>query len=314
MEYRQFQLARIFDIPLIIDYRWPAVVILHVWMVSQFWMVGKVRPPLPMWQNLLTGALITALFFASVLIHELAHALVARWEGIRIQDIQLHIFGGWARLESEPRTAMAEFRVAIAGPSASFLLAALFLGGLLLVQLLDETPAARAGAAAFLYLSLANLMLAMFNLLPGLPLDGGRALRAWLWHRRGDILSATRTTARLGVVIAYMLISYGLFVFGYGLMQGRLWQNFVAALWMLIIGLFLKNAAQADYRHRESQRAVQAEDHGRHVLDLGVDRVAEDDRLQDRDDEQEEERGALAPHVHELLLDGLLKERHDRGR
>lgn len=266
MKYRQFQLARIFGIPLIIDYRWPLVVLLHIWLVSQFWMVGKVRPPLPMWQNLLAGTLITALFFASVLIHELGHALVARWEGIQILDIQLHIFGGWARLLNEPRTAMAEFRVAIAGPSASFLLAVLFLAGLLLVQQASPSmPGAHAAAASLLYLAMANLMLAMFNLLPGLPLDGGRALRAWLWHRRGDILSATRTTARLGVVIAYMLISYGLFVFGYGVVQGRFWQNFVVALWMLIIGLFLKNAAEADYRSRETQQAAQSaalpEDH-----------------------------------------------------
>ncbi|MDX2029912.1 MAG: site-2 protease family protein [Blastocatellia bacterium] len=258
MDYRQFQIARIFGIPLIIDYRWPLVVVLHIWLVSQFWMVGKVRPPLPMWQNLLTGTIITGLFFASVLIHELGHALIARWEGIQILDIQLHIFGGWARLANEPRTAMAEFRVAIAGPSASFLLALLFLAGLLLVQQASPLlPGAHAAAAALLYLSLANLMLAMFNLLPGLPLDGGRALRAWLWHRRGDILSATRTTARLGVVIAYMLISYGLFVFGYGIVQGRFWQNFVVALWMLIIGLFLKNAAEADYRSRETQQTAQ---------------------------------------------------------
>ncbi|MFN0084094.1 MAG: site-2 protease family protein [Blastocatellia bacterium] len=260
MEHRPFQLARIFGIPVVIDYRWPLVVLLHIWLVSQFWMVGKVYPPLPMWQNLLTGAIITAVFFASVLGHELAHALVARWEGIHILDIQLHIFGGWARLVSEPRTPMAEFRVAIAGPSASFLLAVLFLAGLLLVQQADSSlPGAHATAAAFLYLAMANLMLAMFNLLPGLPLDGGRALRAWLWHRRGDILSATRTTARLGVVIAYMLISYGLFVLGYGIVLGRFWQHFVAAIWMLIIGLFLKNAAEADYRSREARQTARPE-------------------------------------------------------
>ncbi|MCI0524537.1 MAG: site-2 protease family protein, partial [Acidobacteria bacterium] len=94
MRLKQFRLARIFGIPLIIDYSWPPVAVLHIWLVSNFWMVSEVRPPLPLWQNLLIGTFITALFFASVLIHELSHAFVARMEGIHIHDIQLHIFGG----------------------------------------------------------------------------------------------------------------------------------------------------------------------------------------------------------------------------
>jgi CBS domain-containing protein len=104
---------------------------------------------------------------------------------------------------------------------------------------------------------MANLMLAMFNLLPGLPLDGGRALRAILWHWRGDVLSATRTTKRMGVGIAYMLISYGLFLLGYGLVRGRFWQDFVVAVWMFVIGVFLKKAAEGDYRYRQQQQAAQ---------------------------------------------------------
>jgi Zn-dependent protease len=256
MRFRQLQVARIFGIPLIIDYSWPPVALLHIWLVSNFWMEARVYPPLPFWQNLLFGVIITAFFFASVLIHELSHAMMARLEGIEIYDIQLHIFGGWARLVGEPRTAMAELRVAIAGPVSSFLLAVFFWLCLLAVQTFSaRSIEARALTAAFLYLAFANMTLAMFNLLPGLPLDGGRALRAILWHRRGDILSATRTTTRLGVGIAYMLISYGLFLLGYGMMRGRLWQDFTVAVWMFVIGVFLKNAAESDYRHRQEQRA-----------------------------------------------------------
>jgi Zn-dependent protease len=258
MKFRQTQIARIFGIPLIIDYSWPPVALLHVWMVSNFWMANRVHPSLSFWQNMAIGLVITVLFFASVLIHELAHALVARMEGIKIYDIQLHIFGGWARLVNEPRTALAELRVAVAGPAASFLLALFFWIWLFIVQEFGaRTLSTRAAAAAFLYLAMANLMLAMFNLLPGLPLDGGRAVRAILWHRRGDILSATRTTKRMGVGIAYMLISYGLFLLGYGMMRGRLWQDFVVAVWMFIIGVFLKRAAENDYRYREQQQAVE---------------------------------------------------------
>ncbi len=256
MKFRQFQVARIFGIPLIIDSSWPPVALLHIWLVSNFWMTSRLNPPLPLWANLVIGFIITVLFFASVLVHELAHALVARLEGIRIYDIQLHIFGGWARLMNEPKTALAEFRVAIAGPGVSFLLAVFFWAWLFVVRAFgDRTYSARAAAAAFLYLAAANLMLAMFNLLPGLPLDGGRALRAFLWHQRGDILSATRTTTRMGIGIAYMLISYGLFLLGYGFVRNRLWQDFVIAVWMFIIGIFLKKAAESDYRYREMQAA-----------------------------------------------------------
>jgi CBS domain-containing protein len=179
-------------------------------------------------------------------------------EGIRIQDIQLHIFGGWARLIGEPSTPMAELRIAVAGPVSSFLLAVFFWLWLFAVEGLTGGSAwAQAAGAAFLYLAAANLFLAVFNLLPGLPLDGGRALRAILWQRRKDILSATRTTMRIGVWLAYMLISYGLLLVASGVMRGRLWQEFMAAVWLLVLGVFLKSAAENDYRYRERQSAVE---------------------------------------------------------
>ncbi len=256
MRFRQFQIARLFGIPLIIDYSWPPVAILHVWLLAQFWLPTRIRPPWPLWLSLVLGLVITALFFASVLFHELAHSLIARLEGIRIHDIQLHIFGGWARLVGEPGTAMAEFRVAIAGPASSFLLGLLFLTGLLTLQLINSHSVLAVGAIeACYYLAAANIFLAMFNLLPGLPLDGGRALRAVLWHRRKDILSATLTTKKMGVAISYMLISYGLFLFGYGIIRGTVWQDFLVAVWFLVLGIFLKTAAENDLRHRERQRA-----------------------------------------------------------
>ncbi|MBS1786766.1 MAG: site-2 protease family protein [Acidobacteria bacterium] len=266
MRFRPFQIARPFGIPLMIDYSWIPMALLHVWLVAQFWMPSNVRPPLPFWQDLLLAIIITALFFGSVLGHELAHALVARLEGIKIYDIQLHIFGGWARLVGEPRTAMAEFRVAIAGPAASFLLAVFFWLCLHTVQEFSRaTLTAKALSAGFLYLATANLMLAMFNLLPGLPLDGGRALRAYLWHKRGDILAATRTMTRMGVGIAYMLISYGIFLVGYGMFRGTLWRDFVVAVWLLVVGVFLKTAAESDYRNRQ-RRAEQATPYQREAV------------------------------------------------
>jgi Zn-dependent protease len=198
--------------------------------------------------------LITFLFFASVLIHELAHSLVARLEGMQIHDIQLHIFGGWSRLVGEPPTAMAEFRVAIAGPASSFLLSLLFIGCLLMLQAIgSRTWLSKGAVETCYYLAFANVFLAMFNLLPGLPLDGGRALRAFLWHRRKDILSATRTAKRMGVGIAYMLMSYSIFLVVYGMIRDTFWQDFLVAVWMMIIGIFLKRAAESDYRYRRQQ-------------------------------------------------------------
>jgi Zn-dependent protease/CBS domain-containing protein len=254
---RQFQIARPFGIPLIIDYSWLPMALLHVWLVSQFWLARGMGDWLPMWAYYLIGTGVTALFFLSILIHELAHALMARLEGIEIYDIQLHIFGGWARLIGEPRTALAELRVAIVGPVSSFLLAVFFWLCLLVVQLIGSRndPAAEAAASSFKYLLAANLTLAMFNLLPGLPLDGGRALRAWLWHRRGDVLPATRTAKRFGVAIAYMLISYGIFLVAYGAYRGTFWQDLLAAAWLLLVGTFLMNSAEQDYRFHVSQRA-----------------------------------------------------------
>ena len=261
MRLPQFQLGRVFGIPLIIDYSWLPMALLHVWLVSEFWLARGMEDWLPRWAYYVIGGGVTALFFLSILLHELAHALVARLEGIEIYDIQLHIFGGWARLVGEPRTALAELRIAMAGPVSSFLLAVFFWLNLAFVQLIGARtdPAAEAAASSFKYLMAANLTLAMFNLLPGLPLDGGRALRAWLWHRRGDVLAATQTAKRAGVVIAYLLISYGIFLVGYGVYRGTFWHELLAACWLLLVGTFLMNSAEQDYRFRVRQRAEETQ-------------------------------------------------------
>lgn len=257
MRFPQFQFARLFGIPLIIDYSWPPLAVLHVWLVAELWLARGLGEWLPLWACYVIGVVVTALFFASILIHELSHALVARLEGIEIYDIQLHIFGGWARLVGEPRTALAELRIAIAGPVSSLLLTLLFWLCWALTQWLGAhiDHAATAAASAFQYLTVANLTLALFNLLPGLPLDGGRALRAWLWHRRKDVLSATRTAKRCGVAIAWLLIAYGFFQIGVGWHRGTLWQDLLAATWLLVVGVFLMNAAEQDYQFRVQQQA-----------------------------------------------------------
>jgi Zn-dependent protease len=234
-------IARLFNIPIKVDATWLPMALLHVWLVAQFWFAKSLGNTFPQWVYLFHGLIATVLLFVSILVHELAHALVARMEGLQTYDIQLHIFGGWARLMGEPRNALSELRVAVAGPASSFLLAVFFWLCLLAVNLVvsQRDPAAWMTINTFLYLAVANLTLAMFNLLPGLPLDGGRALRAWLWHRRKDVLSATKTAKQFGVAIAYMLISYGLFLFISGAWRGTLWRDTLAAAWPRTITAFV---------------------------------------------------------------------------
>ncbi|TNE56515.1 MAG: site-2 protease family protein [Alphaproteobacteria bacterium] len=171
--------------------------------------------------------------FVSIVLHELSHSVVARGFGMRIRGITLFIFGGVAELQDEPPSAVAEFFVAIAGPLMSFALGFLFhtlsaYGG--------ETAAANPFNLVAGYLGLINLVLAIFNLLPAFPLDGGRVLRAALWFFRGDMRSATLTAAKFGNFFGLFFIVSGFaFIFT---------GNFVGGIWWALIGLMLRGAAQ----------------------------------------------------------------------
>lgn len=172
------------------------------------------------------------LFFASLVLHELGHAVVARRHGLEIGGITLFIFGGIAELGKEPDTPRAEFWIAIAGPIMSFALAGL----------LSLWSAALDGAAGAVigYLATINLILALFNLLPAFPLDGGRILRAFLWWRSGNVLDATLKASRAGEVLAYALIALGLL----SLFSGMV----VSGLWQVLIGGFIFAAARGTYQ------------------------------------------------------------------
>lgn len=242
---RPFQLARLDGIPLMVDYTWLFVVLIYFWLGSQIYLVQQVGR-IGLTEALVFGGLFTVLMFASIIIHELAHAFVAKQEGIRTLEIRLHIFGGYARLANEPKTALAELRIAIAGPVASFLLGALFIFCVMATQALAPEAVRISLRELFLWLFRGNVALAMFNLIPGLPLDGGRVLRAYLWHRSKDILAATLVAKRLGVGLSYMLASYGIY--------RALWYRdpFVAVL-MITLAFILKKAAEEDYRYRKLQ-------------------------------------------------------------
>lgn len=269
MRFREFQIARLSGVPLIIDYTWPLVALAHVWLLANVFLPAQLAhlPPLPRWQMLAGALLTTLLLFASIIIHELAHAGAAKLEGIETLEIRLHFFGGWAKLASQPQKPMAEFRIVVMGPVSSFLLSLIFLAGRQIALAFD--PERSLGSEIFSYLFLGNLLLAMFNLLPGLPLDGGRAFRAWLWHWKKDHLAATRTATRMGVALAYMIMSLGIYL----LFRDWNLASILAAFGLVIMGYFLKSSAESDYRyhrmlHDYDQAVTQAGQASREQWDI----------------------------------------------
>ncbi|NIP47938.1 MAG: CBS domain-containing protein [Gammaproteobacteria bacterium] len=208
-------------------------------------------PALVTWTTALAAAF---LFFVSILVHELSHALVGRAKGIPVNAITLFIFGGVAQLESEPHTWRAELWMAVAGPITSFVLGVsfLFLAGIFAGPVdLEQGEAALAQlnpvSTLLVWLGPVNIILALFNLVPGFPLDGGRVLRAILWGASGDLMQATQWASRLGQGFAWLLIMLGVAMmlgvqvpfFGSGVFPG---------MWLALIGWFLNNAALMSYR------------------------------------------------------------------
>lgn len=228
---RQIRVARVYGIPVRIDYRWFFVFALSVWVAANVivrWTGGQASVGVAY----TLGVITTLALFLSVFGHELSHALMGRVEGIEIEEIVLHPFGGLARLRHEPDSPRAEFRIAVAGPAASFIFALLAFAAMAVAAM----GAHRVTAAVFRIIAWWNLLLAVFNLFPGYPLDGGRVLRAYLWHRAGNINEATRIASLGGQIIAWTLIVFGLyFMFA--------WRDYFMGLWTVLVGLFLRSAA-----------------------------------------------------------------------
>lgn len=234
---KAISIGRVLGIEIRLDTSWFIVFALVTWSLS-----GHYFPMAhPGWSSETywsLGLVTSLLFFASVVGHELAHSLVARANGIQVRDITLFIFGGAAQLADEPRRARDEFVMALAGPAMSLGLAGIF--GLLwqLGAGTDDGLHALAG-----WLASINLMLGLFNLIPGFPLDGGRVLRAAIWGLGGDLKRATLIATAVGRYVAFALILWGVWRVFSG--------DWAGGIWIAFIGWFLDSAAT-----RSSQQLV----------------------------------------------------------
>jgi Zn-dependent protease/predicted transcriptional regulator len=241
------RIGRILGIPIYLHSTWVFIFVAITYIIaSQF------KQEHPLWtdtQHWAVGVLTSLLFFASVLFHELSHSVVAQHYKIRVVSITLFLFGGLARIEREPSKAIQEFNIAIAGPLASGLLSGGFFGLTLLF------PYSQSVGALAKWLAWTNLSLAVFNLLPGFPLDGGRIFRAIVWGVIKNFEKATRVAGASGKLIAYAMILLGAWGAFHGFVQDGLWTAF--------IGWFILNAAQesvAQVAIRETLAGLSAAD------------------------------------------------------
>lgn len=233
-------LGRIAGIRIGIHWSWLFVFTLFVWTLSSG-VFPETNPDLSDGAHLAMAVVAAVLFFVSVLLHELGHALQARRERIEIEGITLWLFGGVATLKGAFRSAGAEFRVAIAGPVVSLVLGILFVA----LALLASAEAVEGVAA---WLGYVNLALLVFNLAPAVPLDGGRILHAALWHLRGDFGRASRVATAIGQGFGYLLLAGGVAFFIVG--------NAFSGVWLAFLGWFLLGAAGAEGRYAAARHAL----------------------------------------------------------
>ncbi|MFC2144748.1 site-2 protease family protein, partial [Actinomycetota bacterium] len=223
-----FKLFKVFGIEIRLDFSWFIVFALFAYYFG-FNYFPAVLPDANKGIIAVVTIITVLLFFTSVLIHEISHSLVAKSKGTPVERIILFLFGGMAQIEKEPETPMGEFVMAIAGPAASFVLA-IFFGVIWLLtgqyEIIREPVR---------YLTIINILLGVFNMLPGFPLDGGRVLRSIIWKVTDNLKKATLIASITGRVIGFLIIAVGIFFFFTG--------NFLNGVWLAFIGWFLQSSA-----------------------------------------------------------------------
>jgi Zn-dependent protease/predicted transcriptional regulator len=226
----QIKLGRVFGIEIGLHYSWFLIALLIVYSLS-----AQFHQSNPKWSDQVILALAVAttiLFFVSLLLHELAHSLVAKSHGLPVKEITLFALGGVSQIEKNPTSATLEFWMAFVGPLTSAVIGGICVGAARAIGQASTNP----WTAMLLWLGYINLMLAVFNLIPGYPLDGGRVLRAIIWWKTGNADRSTRLAARTGQVVAFGFIAIGIFEFFTGAGFN--------GLWIAFIGWFLHQAAR----------------------------------------------------------------------
>lgn len=234
MELRRIRIGSFFGIKLMLDYTWFILLFLVAGWVTAG-LLPTIYPRLTTAETVIAGLSITLFLFISVVLHEFAHAIYAKKKGLKIDRITLFIFGGAAELQEEPKTPRQEFLMAGIGPLTSIVLGLLFALVGLLGMLIGFFPLVAFGTI----LASINIMLALFNLIPGFPLDGGRIFRALVWKITNDAMKATKTASTIGKIFALMLITYGL--------TQLIFAGALGGLWISLIGYFLYQAAAHSY-------------------------------------------------------------------
>jgi Zn-dependent protease/CBS domain-containing protein len=250
----QVKLGRIAGISIGLHYSWFIIALLIALSLAQHF-----RDVTPRWSTTVVwaAAVVTVtLFFAALLLHEVAHSLLAKARGLRVRAITLFALGGVSQIESEASDAKSEFWIAIAGPITSVVIGLVVLGTARLAGWLPGAEPTTPVIAVLVWLGYINIMLAAFNMIPGYPLDGGRVLRAVIWWVTGNAERSTRLAAQAGQAVAFILISLGLFRFFVG-------ANF-GGLWLAFIGWFLLDASRASYAQVELVAGLR----GRRVADI----------------------------------------------
>jgi len=230
---KSIRLARVLGISIELDLSWFIIFFLVAFSLTRGYF-PYYYPEIARSNYLFMGVIAAVLLFLSVLLHELAHSIVALRNKLPISKITLFIFGGVASMDEEPKTPGVEFRVALAGPVSSFVLMFTF------NFLTRIVPQGGVFYAIFEYASFINGFLAFFNLIPGFPLDGGRLLRSAMWYFTGRFKASTLTASSIGKGFAFIMM-------GFGFLQVMTGHSF-NGLWLILIGFFLQNAAEGSYR------------------------------------------------------------------
>jgi Zn-dependent protease/CBS domain-containing protein len=238
-----FKVARLLGFDINVHWSWIFIFLLITWTFS----VGILQEFFPEWAaatRWAAAAFVALIFFLSILFHELSHSIMARRFGISVSGITLFVFGGVSNLGKESETPKQEFLIAVVGPLTSLAFAAVFAAGYFVLW-----PVAEGIGAVSLNLAVINLAIAVFNMVPGYPLDGGRVLRSVLWARSKSQFEATKSASQVGMWVAYGIMGLGVLSFFF--------LNPISGLWLFLIGNFLRMAADASYRQVVVQSMLQ---------------------------------------------------------